>query len=997
MASLPVHFSVILADFTSQSQVLLARPFGQPPSSFTLVVHEFASQEHTALATVSSGPDGHVDLCCCPVQHTIRRPTILVFTHWTMSPKQLAYTVPSTQFYYTLLASKFSRCYDFGRSQLSQQKKDLDKSIAHYTEAIFLPPVSWAGNWLLNRKLMMGYRNVEEMVDLCRELLASNLSAGFPIAAFVSLVDVVNTEFLRGRSVQLLDEVIECLRDAVKIGPPSSHLLLFALANALCIRILETHSNGDYDEATALLEMVLDHNRSGECPDSIRDLTSSFAAVFAFSRSITFQNPEYSEESTSRLRILLSSSSIDEGLRVQITDILAFEARKQPGELFLEPSAVRGSYSMTRVAEKIQHLEELLLITPPGTERHKECLSHLADWYESKFHRTNEISDLEESIKYNRLLVDDTTHYFGDQRRIIPLCSLHDILLLALEKTEQNHAIWKLVPCLHSIWAGIPDNFNFNGRKIVDAKDLVLRSDSSEDERYFGLRCVASVLRWTQLAEEDSPLAIRFTEINQELEALTIAITPSGRSEMKAVIAQGGGGMDPFGRLVVKRQKLVEEQDVLISQIQSRPGLEGFLKTPSFTALRSAASSGPAILTNHCKWRFDILIVFHKFLPTANDFYDRANELRDGLVKARKHGLDSCGYQDALSSVLMDLYELVGETASPQVLEKPSLLLAAQLDDSPPGVKGEVKVIRSLEAQESPFEASFKLHGDSRLTLLDIVRSRLPDAEFAFLSCCHAAEVTEESIADEALHLTAAMEYCGFRSVVGTMWEMADTDGRDLAKSFYKLLFSNQETDVPYYEAICRSAARCDTEAEGKERNHPGTMGEFRALWRLMERLRLNKSLVLQDFSLWFFGGVSGGFAKGGTYPSLSTPFITQLRLIETQKKFQCARNCQLTADDMFWKGESGKIITQCKGDAKGDSHVPHMTELQASRTILPSPLSVYQPTMGFDPQGIEPSEGYLRQFEIERFTEMRLRMTVNGPFNPNASKLYTAEWRCFA
>ena len=99
-----------------------------------------------------------------------------------------------------------------------------------------------------------------------------------------------------------------------------------------------------------------------------------------------------------------------------------------------------------------------------------------------------------------------------------------------------------------------------------------------------------------------------------------------------------------------------------------------------------------------------------------------------------------------------------------------------------------------------PFDASFKLHRDSRLTLLDIVRSRLPDAEFAFLSCCHAAEITEDSIADEALHLTAAMQYCGFRSVVGTMWEMADVDGRDLAKSFYKSLFSDNDTGVPYFE-----------------------------------------------------------------------------------------------------------------------------------------------------------------------------------------------------
>ncbi|KAH9059554.1 hypothetical protein EDB87DRAFT_1735380 [Lactarius vividus] len=140
-------------------------------------------------------------------------------------------------------------------------------------------------------------QNIEEMMVLCRELLVSesNLSADFLVVAFVSLVDAVNTEFLRGRSVHLLDEVIECLRDAVKTGPPSSHLLLFALANALCVRILETHSNDDYEEEMALLGRVSHQNQSGECPDSIRDLASSFAAMFAYARSTFFQNPEYSE------------------------------------------------------------------------------------------------------------------------------------------------------------------------------------------------------------------------------------------------------------------------------------------------------------------------------------------------------------------------------------------------------------------------------------------------------------------------------------------------------------------------------------------------------------------------------------------------------------------------------------------------------------------------------------------------------------------------------
>ncbi|KAH9970413.1 CHAT domain-containing protein [Lactifluus volemus] len=105
----------------------------------------------------------------------------------------------------------------------------------------------------------------------------------------------------------------------------------------------------------------------------------------------------------------------------------------------------------------------------------------------------------------------------------------------------------------------------------------------------------------------------------------------------------------------------------------------------------------------------------------------------------------------------------------------------------------------------NPFNASFKLSGGRQLTLLEIVRSQLPTAEFAFLSACHTAELTEKSIPGEALHLTAAMQYCGFRSVVGTMWAMADQDGQYLAEDFYKSILLSNEPGVPYYERSARA------------------------------------------------------------------------------------------------------------------------------------------------------------------------------------------------
>ena len=175
-----------------------------------------------------------------------------------------------------------------------------------------------------------------------------------------------------------------------------------------------------------------------------------------------------------------------------------------------------------------------------------------------------------------------------------------------------------------------------------------------------------------------------------------------------------------------------------------------------------------------------------------------------------------------------------GSSSDPSDNLRPSILLVAQ-PESLPGAFGEIKAIwatktlvkslisamatpetvieglrdhrfahfvchGSLEAGK-PFDASLELHKDN-LTLLAIVRSQLPAAEFAFLAACHTAELTEGSVADEGLHLAAAMQYCGFRSVVGTMWAMANTDGADLSKHFYKAMFSDKvdQNGVPYHE-----------------------------------------------------------------------------------------------------------------------------------------------------------------------------------------------------
>jgi hypothetical protein len=55
--------------------------------------------------------------------------------------------------------------------------------------------------------------------------------------------------------------------------------------------------------------------------------------------------------------------------------------------------------------------------------------------------------------------------------------------------------------------------------------------------------------------------------------------------------------------------------------------------------------------------------------------------------------------------------------------------------------------------------------------------------------------VTEGSISDEVLHLSAAVPICGIRSVFGTMLTMVDEDNWDLNTRFYRAPFSNSRRE----------------------------------------------------------------------------------------------------------------------------------------------------------------------------------------------------------
>ncbi|KAG2122472.1 CHAT domain-containing protein [Suillus clintonianus] len=85
---------------------------------------------------------------------------------------------------------------------------------------------------------------------------------------------------------------------------------------------------------------------------------------------------------------------------------------------------------------------------------------------------------------------------------------------------------------------------------------------------------------------------------------------------------------------------------------------------------------------------------------------------------------------------------------------------------------------------DQPYDSHFVMK-DAPLTLLDIMDKDIPHAEFAFLSACHTA-VGDKETPDEVIHLAAGLQFSGFKSVVGTLWEVDDAVANHVVKAFYE-------------------------------------------------------------------------------------------------------------------------------------------------------------------------------------------------------------------
>ncbi|KAG2348224.1 TPR-like protein [Suillus weaverae] len=159
-------------------------------------------------------------------------------------------------------------------------------------------------------------------------------------------------------------------------------------------------------------------------------------------------------------------------------------------------------------------------------------------------------------------------------------------------------------------------------------------------------------------------------------------------------------------------------------------------------------------------------------------------------------GQPGAGKGKALSAVDSELelvHELVPATATHTTISGDAATRAGALE----GLEENTWVHLACHGKQDPaqpYDSHFVMR-DEHLTLLDIMEKHIPHAEFAFLSACHTA-VGDEQTPDEVIHLAAGLQFSGFKSVVGTLWEVDDAVAKHVVEAFYTYMFHPKEVGV---------------------------------------------------------------------------------------------------------------------------------------------------------------------------------------------------------
>ena len=278
------------------------------------------------------------------------------------------------------LASALSQRYD-----LTSQVDDLEQSILHYTEAIFLPP-HWdrrcpniaqnlfstaqllffravhnmplepedvkrpiiylrylhgqspeafnippdvVKDTLVNalaQQVVLGFgdvmQDIEEIADLFLELLNSATWTNSTVAIGILAKLVRHLHGRWDRGKEPPAKVIDCLRKA-KSRLPDSDELSITFSCTLLDRFLIGYSNDDYEEGTVILDKILTSHTPGDDPSQYGEALR-IIGTFAKARFVGSEKPEHLEEAIYRIRNWLHWIPLEDPDRPYLVSDLTF-------------------------------------------------------------------------------------------------------------------------------------------------------------------------------------------------------------------------------------------------------------------------------------------------------------------------------------------------------------------------------------------------------------------------------------------------------------------------------------------------------------------------------------------------------------------------------------------------------------------------------------------------------------------------------------------------
>ena len=528
-----------------------------------------------------------------------------------------------------------------------------------------------------------GDQDIEEMTDLCGELLNSDISIQSlpgPIADFASAINLHFNHTLE-RKIHS-EKITDCLRKAI-VRLPDLHQVSIVLARSLYNRFEAAPSDDDYEEGMVILDRILTFRGSGYKSSPYREEALGLPALFAVARFTTYGKPEHLEQAIYRFRALLDGTSIEGPGRAEIIALLSrFEGLRLGGTANTqdEPSIPPEFAKLPSFRDLTASLPDPLAVKPKSMEATRKHLDALRN--ASYSDQLTDVANIEDGIKYFRhFLVSyprseltstaqvalgnllyrafECTHkirYLNEaisatrdginttillSVRVVLLVQLTSLLSTRLGLLRHKEDLDELMQHFPTVadyslanlqdqrpisfdWASIAREFGHPSAstaydRAMSSMQTSLTFAPTLDNQHSRLVAMRNILQtipldyasyhihtghleqaieilergrgllWSemrglrtsidQIRLADSNLADKFSAVNRELETLTLTLSLNNVDDRNNNLE----GMDPYGQNVMRKQKLLDDREKLISQIQDLSGFDTFLEPPSLT------------------------------------------------------------------------------------------------------------------------------------------------------------------------------------------------------------------------------------------------------------------------------------------------------------------------------------------------------------------------------------------------------------------------------